>query len=352
MELPGFLRKTPSCIRPWTSFEVDDGADIGPVRPCCWLLQYIGDLRHDTLERIWNGPQAQHIRHAMLTGQSRDYCPEFCPILQCPEEDKAMYWKRVERSGHPNALLNREELLEGRVTLRSRPVTLKVTPSLACNLNCIMCYQPHSAKIHLSRGKLAEIEAWLSTTEVIHLQGGEVFVSREGLWLLERTLEFPDLRVGVITNGIFPQPIAWSLLEKVRFEWLIVSLDAATGATYQKIRVGGNWDKAITNLHNLCMLRSRRGNDFRLYLDMTVMHNNCHEIPLFVELAHSFELDASFHLLTPEERTMHLDAFNNPNRRDVVIKVLAQGLDLAKSRRMSMAEHTLQQLLIYAQSGA
>jgi pyruvate-formate lyase-activating enzyme len=350
MDLTTFLEQTPRCVKPWASFEMDDATELGPVRPCCWSFQYIGDLRHSTLAEIWNGNGAQTFRHAMLTGQVADYCPDCCPIWQEPVEEKTAYWKRVELGQRQNALLNREEILAGRTILESRPVTLKITPSLACNLDCVMCYQVHSPKIRLSQDTLAGIERWLPVVDIIHLQGGEVFVANEGLRLLKRTLDFPHLLVGVITNGNFPRETAWDLLKKVRFEWLIVSLDAATAETYRQIRIRGDWDRVIDNLHRLCAIRRQRGNDFKLYIDMTVMRTNYNEIPLFVELASLLKLDAAFHMLTPEARTAHMDPFNSTSIRDTLVDLLRCGLELAKNSQLPMATHTLKQLLTCTQA--
>jgi molybdenum cofactor biosynthesis enzyme MoaA len=70
-----------------------------------------------------------------------------------------------------------------------------------------------------------------------------------------------------------------------------VSLDAATGETYRKIR-GFSLDKVIKNIEHLILDRRRRRRDLPIiYLNMTLMRSNIEELKDFIQLAKRLGVD-------------------------------------------------------------
>ena len=65
-----------------------------------------------------------------------------------------------------------------------------------------------------------------------------------------------------------------------------ISFDAATAATYERIR-GGDFDLLAANVASLVRARAAAGRtDFKIILNMTLMRANIEELPQFVRLAH------------------------------------------------------------------
>jgi peptidoglycan/xylan/chitin deacetylase (PgdA/CDA1 family)/MoaA/NifB/PqqE/SkfB family radical SAM enzyme len=60
------------CVAPWTVFHAR--AD-GTVRTCCTLRRSMGDLRQQSVEEIWNGPEYRRLRRAFVTQQG---IPDAC----------------------------------------------------------------------------------------------------------------------------------------------------------------------------------------------------------------------------------------------------------------------------------
>jgi len=76
---------------------------------------------------------------------------------------------------------------------------------------------------------------------------------------------------------------------------LCISIDGATAATYERIRVRASLARVIRNLELLLATRDRLGSGRpRLRLVMVVMRQNLQELPELVRLAHRYEFDEFF----------------------------------------------------------
>jgi len=87
-----------------------------------------------------------------------------------------------------------------------------------------------------------------------------------------------------------------SFLEGDRFEaiknffnGIVVSIDAATKETYEKIRTGLSFDRVKQNLGKVAKLKSEKG--LAISIAAVVMRQNIHELPLLVEMAADYNLD-------------------------------------------------------------
>jgi radical SAM protein with 4Fe4S-binding SPASM domain len=76
---------------------------------------------------------------------------------------------------------------------------------------------------------------------------------------------------------------------------LHISLDGATAATYEGIRVRAHFDRVLRNIDRLLDARARAGSDTpRLRLVMVIMRRNLPELPDIVRLAHGRTIDRIF----------------------------------------------------------
>jgi molybdenum cofactor biosynthesis enzyme MoaA len=120
---------------------------------------------------------------------------------------------------------------------------------------------------------------------------GEPLAIRYARQLLEADhSDNPLLKFHLITNGLL-LPRLWPRIEHQRFGTMMVSVDAATRATYETIRAGGRWQDLQAALS---LLADQRHRFESITLNMTVMRQNHREISEFVDWAASFGFDASF----------------------------------------------------------
>ena len=335
--------RLPFCLRPWTGFELDDTrSDWAHVRPCCWSLGHLGDANTTKWADVWNGRGFVEFRQRMLEGEIDGLCSPYCPKRMAPSSEWKLYLATLLRRPRRNRLLNIAEILRGATVLHSRPIYAKVSPSAACNLRCVMCYQSHETWLHLEQPAIEDLLEMIAGCEVLQVQGGEILASSQGLDFLARVLALPrPPTLGVITNGTFPITRGWDLLQQAPLRWVTVSLDAGRRETYERIRFGGDWDTVLRNIHRLCELMRERERRFKVYLSCTVMAANYREIPELLSIACQLGADVVINPLTPDPATAGLDALNEPALRTDLLRVLAETLEYAGQKRMYMARSTL-----------
>lgn len=337
----------PLCLRPWTSFEIDDGRDCwGRAQPCCWTPRHMSAGATGSFNEIWNGRAYVEFRKHMLEGDLEGYCPNDCPNLMSSSKDRSLYLRQMLRNPKPNHILNMLEILRGATVLHSKPVYVKVTPNLDCNLRCIMCYQSHGTKQGLPDQTVESILDILPQAQLLRVQGGEVFASDAGLGFLERVAaleQSPD--VGIVTNGTFPNGRGWDVLDRLSLRWVIVSVDAASPQVYREIRIGGDWHAVIANVERLCAQRHAPSRGFEVYLSCTLMTLNYDQLRPLLELAHKLGADVVLNPLTPDSNTRHLDVIDQPRFHAAARASLVDAMAYASRAGMALAQRTTQGML-------
>ena len=94
-----------------------------------------------------------------------------------------------------------------------------------------------------------------------------------------------------MTNGTLFTQKEWEQLEgKYEHINFMVSVDAATKDTYEKVRCGGNWKKLMDNMDFMSNLRKENKID-KVTVIMIVQKANYKEIPDFIKWAKDMGFD-------------------------------------------------------------
>jgi MoaA/NifB/PqqE/SkfB family radical SAM enzyme len=171
------------------------------------------------------------------------------------------------------------------------PTELQVEVTGACNLACRMClvrYRPKLGKaqgamcFHTFKGLVDELPA----LEKVTLQGlGEPLLAPD----LFRMVEYAvgrDIRIGFNTNGTLLTRDKSERLVASGLDWLHVSVDGATAATYEGIRDGSDFARVRRNVIDLVdVKRSQRAERPTVSLVFVAMRRNVAELPDLVRLA-------------------------------------------------------------------
>jgi len=262
---------------------------------CCpdWTKFSIGNLREQSLAEIWNSSTARFIRQKMYRNEWEDICNPCCPYIaahrasgkRIPYASLEDY--RVLTPGQIRQIRSKHDFME------HPPTGFKIDNSNTCNLDCLMCTRHANADDpELIQKTEAEIAPFLPTAKVIYLTGnGEPLAIRHTREMISGDYSFnPDLEFNLITNGLL-LPKFWDRIQHQKFGDLMISVDAATKTTYEKIRRGGTWESLMKSL---ALVKCNRDRFRSVTINMTVMRENYREIPTFIDLATAFGFSASF----------------------------------------------------------
>lgn len=293
------------CPNPFLYGELKDNGD---VVPCCYYGGTFGNIHKAPLAEIWNSAQARALRASVLDGSYR-----YCDRTRCAGMQKALLADNRQAPASyqtPYELFHREQLrrsgfawIEGWTSRDAAPapaiVSLEDDPT--CNLSCPSC---RKAPMRLSREKSAGLEAaHAELLARLDERGGELWICGAGDPFASRAyrkllrgfdpVAHPRIRFRIDTNGVLLTPDMWGRTlgrYPERISLLCVSVDAATAATYDRLRRGGNWELLQRNLGFLG--RKRRDHpEMLLILRMIVQRDNFREMGAFVEMARRLRAD-------------------------------------------------------------
>ena len=94
---------------------------------------------------------------------------------------------------------------------------------------------------------------------------------------MEQTPERDNIKYSILTNGLMFKEFHTKVPYVINnLQELGVSIDGASKETYEKLRLGGNWDKIRENLD--CIAELKEKHNFRFTLFFVVQKDNYHEM--------------------------------------------------------------------------
>jgi len=199
---------------------------------------------------------------------------------------------------HANSRANLEELLAGRVELRSTPPKLGIDIQGACNVKppCVYCAWDFSKEqegayvdVAFTRETLDEWgDLFENSQELVNCSIGEPFMGKNMDELLDAFGDRGKL-LEMSTNGqiLTDGNIARLLGRNVH---LYISLDAATAETYARLR-NTRWELLLQNIRRLVAAKGGPGHLPLIYLVFMPMKANLHEVDAFVRLCAELRID-------------------------------------------------------------
>jgi radical SAM protein with 4Fe4S-binding SPASM domain len=211
-----------------------------------------------------------------------------------------IYVRRSTRPGAVNGIRNSFRyglLIEEKYSPPDSPVTipkkLLYSPTTQCNLNCIHCVSAHTRKsVHRAGDDIkSSIREWAAQGKISLLISD---YSGDLLWADHRIPGELDFVIGldvpfqVSTNGVHLDEERATKLLKSRMVSLNISLDAATNATFKRVRKGApDLDVVISNIRQFVELKDIVTPLWPglVTLSFALMKSNLHELVAFVKLA-------------------------------------------------------------------
>ena len=267
------------CEIPFNTLWVGKG---GTSRLCdCpdYLNISCGNIGVTDISKVWNSPLAGIIRLSIANNTYTFCSRETCGRLAADKEQTGLLeMKNTKTTNHP--------------------LNLNFASDYACNLHCPSCRKV----IYAKNNENADLEiktciddltraGWLDNASSLFVGGGgEVFLSKNYKRVLYESGS-KRKSVVIMTNGTLFTPKEWEKLEgKYESISFMVSVDAATKDTYEKVRCGGRFEVLMENMEFLSILR-RENKVQRVTVILIVQRANYKEIPDFIKWAkdHGFD---------------------------------------------------------------
>lgn len=263
------------CPRPFDTVLIDKNGSCFLCECTSWLPQSAGNLHTKSLAEILDSVGAHTLRKSIVDGSYR-----YCNNSQCAY------------------LLNSRSSW----TTKIPPVQIKhirLAIDNSCNLRCPSCRKD---LIFYKEGKQFErrlqlvdrIIEWINSNQSplkVHVgSDGDPFASHVYRHFMTRMTHNKNIKYSVLTNGLMLKDFADQIPHIIEnLSELGVSIDGATKGTYEKLRLGGNWQKINDNLKFISQLKQKHKFIFRLHF--VVQKDNYHEMEAIVELGKKYGAD-------------------------------------------------------------
>ncbi|MDI1477346.1 radical SAM protein [Polyangium sp. y55x31] len=183
------------------------------------------------------------------------------------------------------------------------PVRLYVTVTERCNLRCAHCITGAPEKTR--SGSARTMQPWLldamrepfaAADYVGFVHGGEAIVAPifpEVLAAIQRARAGRPGRTDVhlLSNGMMLDEARFDALCDLGLTSLSISLDGATAATNDGLRIGGRFATIVKNIEGMLRRRAARGVDVRIGISAVVTASNVGELPALGRLSASLGVD-------------------------------------------------------------
>ncbi len=274
------------CPQPFNRIEIYENGDVYNCCPPFINYYSIGNIFENKFEDIWNSDKAVELREKILN-EDFSLCSDLCNRKNNSEINTLNYKKIVKEF----------------------PQEISISSDNSCNVKCKIC-RDEAYRTQYDKTKIdEEIEnIWLPIFKNAKLLrfgcSGEPFASYKEISIIKKAVEkYPNLKFHFHTNGILAnEKLLKDLNVYNKIDTITLSLHSASRWIYNKIVVGGKYDKVISNLKLYSKMKEKGLiNHFRMIF--VVYSENYKDMPKFVKLAERHNAIAEFWALRPVENT-------------------------------------------------
>ena len=265
------------CPRPFDTILIDKQGSCYACECQAWLPQSIGNLQVQTLADILESKT-----RVQLQGSIEDGTYRYCNNRQCA-------WLLDKKNPPPWSQQSPKNIIKH----------LRLAIDDSCNLRCPSCrkgliFHKDGSPYRLGIKLADRINDWLYDYQHpirIHIgSDGDPFASHVYRHFMEQTPERDNIKYSILTNALMYKEFHGRVPNVIRnLTELGVSIDGASKETYEKLRLGGRWDKINENLQ--CIADSKKEHGFRFILHFVVQKDNYHEMEKIIDLGEQYGAD-------------------------------------------------------------
>jgi len=266
-----------TCSRPWDTILIDKQGSCYACECTAWLPQSIGNLQVQPLSDIIGSNMHRHLQDSIDDGTYR-----YCNQKQCP-------FIKADQDGRPDWATHRPYDIQN----------LRLAIDDSCNLRCPSCrnqliFHQSGQKFRLGIRLADRVNEWLREFReriTVHIgSDGDPFASHVYRHFMEHTPRKDNIWYSILTNGLMLRDFHANVPQIIsRTTKLGISIDGATEDTYERLRLGGRWNKILDGLDHAKSLKAEHG--FKFELHMVVQNDNWREMEQMLELGHKHNVD-------------------------------------------------------------
>ena len=221
------------------------------------------------------------------------------------------------------------------ITKKPFPRSLFIEVTGLCNLRCIMCHRNYIDE-KLGEMKLdtfMEIAKIFPFVESVSLMGIGESLTNKNILIMISICKSYGLSVGFNSNGNLLTPHLAKDLILSGLDTFVFSIDAATKKTYEKIRIGSDFDRLIENIKTFIKIKKELNKrNPTLRLEFVAMTQNIHELLPYIDLAKRIGINIIVvsHVITfsEEQEKQALYNHNAPKHRQIWDEAMLKARDL------------------------
>ncbi len=170
--------------------------------------------------------------------------------------------------------------------MSSFPVIVQIEPTIYCNLNCLMCVNPISArkKRHMTLDEFKRIVDSLPFVKKISMVGAGEPLMNPDLFSMIRYAKSRRIAIGFATNGTLLNDTNCRRIVSSGADWINISVDSADSQTYGRIRKGADLKILIENMKRLIELVGKKAKP-EISIWFVMMEDNLKELRGVIKLA-------------------------------------------------------------------
>ena len=264
------------CPRPFDTVLIDKQGSCYACECTAWLPQSIGNLQIKSLSEIIGSDMHKHLQDSI-----NDNTYRYCNAGQCSYLSKSNH-NKLPSTWRPSHIEH-----------------LRLAIDDSCNLRCPSCrkgliFHKDGSAYNLGIKLADRINEWLYDYEhpiQVHIgSDGDPFASHVYRYFMDQTPERDNIKYSILTNALMFKEFHTRVPYVIRnLNELGVSIDGASKQTYEKLRLGGRWDKVNENLASISKAKQKHGFKFILYF--VVQKDNHHEMDAMLALGERYGAD-------------------------------------------------------------
>jgi MoaA/NifB/PqqE/SkfB family radical SAM enzyme len=176
--------------------------------------------------------------------------------------------------------------------LLRKPAKVEIEHTTVCNKRCIFCAHTYwdEKKEQMSFNQFKQIVDDMKGLKWVNMAGiGSNFLNRDFTEMI-RYARRKHINVNFVDEFDFLNEEQAEAIVDLGINSIFISFDAATKETYEKIKKGCNFERAIANIRMLLDMKARKKSPFPvIHFRYLVTKMNYREMPDYIDLVSSFE---------------------------------------------------------------